>query len=299
METIILHVFNALSVSSILLMAAIGLALTFGLMGVINLAHGELMMVGAYTTYILKNIFQSSFAGSIEELFFVAAIPVSFLTAGLIGILLERTVVRFLYNRPLDTLLATWGLSLILQQIFRDVFGSPMVNVSAPSWLEGGVAITAGLSLSYSRMFIIVLAIVMLIGLYLFLYRTRDGRRMRAVLQDRTMASAMGVPTQWVDAIAFGIGSGLAGIAGSSLILLGPIGPTSGLNYIVEAFMVVVLGGVGRLLGTAAGALSFGFGGTFLEVLTSPSMGKALMLLAIILFLQWRPQGMLTLESRD
>lgn len=299
MEMIILHAFNALSVSSILLLAAIGLALTFGLMNVINLAHGELMMVGAYTTYVIQNLFEAWFGVAGLDYYFLVAIPAAFLVAGVVGVLVERSIIQFLYERPLDTLLATWGISLALQQIFRDVFGSPMVEASAPSWLDGGLQVTAGLSLSYSRMFIIGLVLAVLVGLYVFLYYSRQGRRMRAVLQDRRMASAMGVPTQWVDALAFGLGSGLAGVAGSALVLLGPIGPTTGLNYIVDAFMVVVLGGVGRLLGTAAGAVTFGFGGTFLEIITSPSMGKALMFALVIAFLQWRPQGLLTLDTRE
>lgn len=297
MDVWLLQIFNSLSVSSILLLIALGLAITFGLMNVINMAHGELIMIGAYVTYVVQIVF-ARYAVRSFELYYLVAIPISFLVAAFVGFLLERGLIRFLYGRPLDTLLATWGISLILQQIARDIFGAPNVEVSTPHWLKGGLEILDGLQLPYNRIFIIVLAIVCLICIYFYMYRSASGCKMRAVMQNRAMAACLGIPTSKVDAYTFAIGSGLAGVAGCALCLLGPIGPSIGTYYIVDAFMVVVLGGVGKLIGTFAAAVVIGVLNTTFEFGSTATMGKVLALLMVMAFLQWRPSGLVSLKVR-
>jgi urea transport system permease protein len=299
MATYILQIFNGISVSSILMLAALGLAITFGLMKVINMAHGEFIMIGAYVTYLMQNIFIAHLNKSLFGLYFILAIPASFIVAGIFGFLLEGTVIRHLYNRPLDSILATWGVSLVLQQLARSIFGAPNVDVKSPAWLEGGLVIFHGLQLPYKRLFIIALVVVCILGMYALLYKSKTGRRIRAVMQNREMAESMGINTRRVDAFTFAIGSGLAGIAGCALSLLGSIGSTLGTNYIVDTFMVVVLGGVGRLIGTVAGGLLIGTSNTTLEFFTNTSLSKVLVFTLIILFLQWRPKGLFNISSRS
>lgn len=297
MDIILLQVFNGLSLGSILLLIAIGLAITFGLMRVINMAHGELIMIGAYTAYIIQLVF-NKLPAAWFDLYFILAIPVGFLIAACFGMLIEVSLIRFLYKRPLDSLLATWGVGLVLQQLARTIFGAPNVGVTRPSFLEGGWWVFGGLYLPYTRIFIIILALACLIGLYLYLYKSNNGRKIRAVMQNRDMASCLGVPVRKIDRLTFALGSGLAGIAGVVLTLIGPIGPSIGLNYIVDAFIVVVVGGAGTLIGSLAGAFSIGVMNTFLEFWTNTSMGKVLIFVTVIIFLQWRPSGIVALKSR-
>ncbi|MCM3629691.1 urea ABC transporter permease subunit UrtB [Paenibacillus glycanilyticus] len=298
MEVITLQLFNGLSVSSILLLIALGLAITFGLMKVINMAHGELIMIGAYSTYLTQNIFNDYLPKSMFDWYFVLSIPVSFLIAFLFGLILEVSLIRFLYGRPLDSLLATWGVGLVLQQLARSIFGAPNVAVTSPSWLDGGVNFL-GAVLPYKRLFIIGLVALTLLAMYFYIYRSLEGRRMRAVMQNRDMAACLGVSTRRVDAMTFAIGSGIAGIAGCALTLLGPIGPSLGTYYIVDAFMVVVLGGVGKLVGTVLGALGIGVFNTMFEYWTNASLGKVLVFICIVAFLQWRPMGFVAMRSRS
>lgn len=296
METILLQIFNGLSLGSVLLLISIGLAFSFGLMNVINMAHGEFIMVGAYVTYLLQQI--APYTGGIEAgIWFLLSLPIAFLLTGALGWLLEVTIVRRLYGRPLDTLLATWGVGLMLQQLARSIFGAPNVQVTSPTWLNGGLAV-ATLTLPYKRIFIMALVIVVIFAIYLYLYRSPNGRRLRAVMQNREMASALGVASRRVDAMTFALGAGLAGVAGCALTLIGPIGPAIGTYYIVDSFMVVVLGGVGQLPGTIAAALLFGGANTLLELGTTASMGKVLVFVLIIVFLQWRPSGLAKLRTR-
>ncbi|MCT1397948.1 urea ABC transporter permease subunit UrtB [Paenibacillus sp. p3-SID867] len=299
MEMTILQVFNGLSVSSILLLIALGLAVTFGLMNVINMAHGELIMIGAYSTYVTQGLFTAYMPKSWFDTYFIAALLVSFVVAAAVGWLLEMVLIRHLYGRPLDSLLATWGVGMMLQQIARFIFGAPNVAVTSPSWLNGGLAITSSIVLPYKRLFIIVLVAVVLTAMYLYIYRTVQGRRMRAVMQNRSMAGCLGISTRRVDGLTFAIGSGIAGIAGCALTLLGPIGPSIGTYYIVDAFMVVVLGGVGKLIGTVAGALGIGVFNTLFETYTSASIGKVLVFACIVAFLQWKPRGLVALRTRS
>ncbi|MEW9668449.1 urea ABC transporter permease subunit UrtB [Ammoniphilus sp. 3BR4] len=297
MEVILTQVFNGVSLGSIMLLIALGLAITFGLMNVINMAHGELIMIGAYMTYLTQNLFTQYLPKSVFGAYFLVAIPIAFVAAALIGILLERYLIRYLYGRPLDSLLATWGISLILQQVARSIFGAPNVAVTAPEWLIGGLEVM-GSVFPYKRLFILFLVFACLLGLYLYLYRTAAGRRMQAVTLNRGMASCLGISTRKVDAYAFGLGSGMAGVAGCALTLLGPIGPTIGSYYIVDSFMVVVLGGVGKLIGTVAGALSMGLFGTVFEYTTGATLAKVLVFTLIIAFLQWKPSGMVSVRTR-
>ncbi|MDQ1912068.1 urea ABC transporter permease subunit UrtB [Paenibacillus sp. GD4] len=298
MSLLILQLFNGVSLSSILLLIALGLAITFGLMNVINMAHGEFIMIGAYMAYTIQLLFQKLLPSGVFGLYFVLSLGVAFAVAFLVGWLLEVSLIRYLYGRPMDSLLATWGVSLVLQQLARTIFGAPNVAVKAPAWLEGGLAITADLTLPYKRLFIIALVAVCITVIYLYLYHTRGGRNMRAVMQNRSMASSLGISTRRVDAVGFAFGSGMAGIAGCALTLLGPIGPSIGTYYIVDAFMVVVLGGIGKLIGTAAGALGIGVLGTAFEYTTSATLGKVIVFTLIIAFLQWKPAGLVTMKSR-
>jgi urea transport system permease protein len=297
MTDLITQIFNGLSTGSILLLAALGLAITFGLMGVINMAHGELLMVGAYTTFVCQNLF-ATYLPAYQDWSFIFALPLAFLAAGLVGLFLETTVIRFLYGRPLETLLATWGVSLILQQAFRNIFGANNVDVQSPAWLEGGLRIGEDLQFPYRRLFIILLAALCVAGTYWFLNYSSWGLRIRAVTQNREMSACLGVATRKVDAYTFAFGSGLAGIAGCAISLLGSVGPSSGLNYIVDAFMVVITGGVGKIFGAVAGGFAIGQIKTTLEVLTSSSLSTALVFSLVILFLQFRPSGLFPQKGR-
>ncbi|OXM14553.1 urea ABC transporter permease subunit UrtB [Paenibacillus herberti] len=299
MDVVWLQLFNGISVSSILLLIALGLAVTFGQMNVINMAHGELIMVGAYATYLTQRLFQMYLPASWFDQYFLLSILASFVAAFLIGLLLEKVLIRFLYGRPLDSLLATWGVGLVLQQLARTLFGAPNVGVKSPSWLEGGLTVTSGLSLPYKRLFILGLVAVCLLAMFLYIYRTAAGRRMRAVMQNRDMAACLGISTRRVDSMTFAIGSGLAGVAGCALTLIGPIGPTIGTYYIVDAFMVVVLGGVGKLVGTVFGALGIGLTNSLFEYWTDASLGKVLVFLCIVAFLQWKPKGFVAMRTRS
>jgi urea transport system permease protein len=287
--------FNAISVGSILILIAIGLTFSFGLMNVINMAHGELIMAGAYCAYVVQR--QLGTGAGLDFYLFVA-LPVSFVIAAALGAVVERVLIRRLYGRPLDTLLATWGLSLMLQQAARSIFGAPNVQVVAPTWLRSGLVITEDLVLPYSRIFILAIAALCIAGVALYMTKTSGGRRIRAVMQNREVASSLGVKTPSVDTFTFALSSGLAGVAGCALTLLGPIGPALGTYYIVDAFMVVVLGGVGQLIGAVMAAFSIGGLNTFLEWGTSASLGKVLVFVIIIAFLQWRPSGMVARRAR-
>lgn len=298
MDVLLLQVFNGLSVSSILLLIALGLAITFGLMNVINMAHGELIMAGAYVAYVTQTVFAKYVNERFFGAYFIVALFLSFLVSGLMGVLMERLLIRFLYGRPLDSLLATWGVSMVLQQLARNIFGAPNVDVVSPGWLNGGIQLMTGVQLPYKRLFIIVLVVLCIVGMYFYIHRTSAGRRMQAVMQNRDMAACLGIPTRRVDTITFALGSGLAGIAGCSLALLGSIGPSIGTYYIVDSFMVVVLGGVGKLVGTVAGALTIGMINTAFEFGTTATLGKVLVFTLVILFLQWKPSGLVALRTR-
>ncbi len=293
------QLFNGLSYTSILLLIALGLAITFGLMGVINMAHGELLMVGAYTAYVVQNCFSKYLSQASFGWYFVLALPLGFVVAGLAGLLLERTVIRLLYGRPLETLLATWGVSLILQQSMRQVFGANNVDVRSPPWLTGRWEVYPGLELPYLRLFILGLTAFCVLLTYLLLYRTSLGLKIRAVTQNRSMSACLGVSTSSVDAWTFALGSGLAGLAGCVLSLMGSVGPTSGQNYIVDAFMVVVLGGVGKLAGAIAGSVVIGECNALFESFSTATMGKVLVLALVILFLQWKPSGLSPAKTRS
>ena len=290
--------FNALSLSSIVLLTSLGLAITFGLMRVINMAHGEFVMIGAYTTYMVQNAFLSLVPPSVQPVYYFVAIPAAFIVGFALGSLLEWLVISRLYKRVIDSLLATWGISLILQQAARSIFGTQGVNVTAPSFLQGGISI-GGCTFSYNRIFIIGLVMGCLLGAYLIMYKSGFGKQMRAVMQNRAMAQCMGINSRRVDNITFAIGSGLAGIAGCSIALLGSIDSTVGQNYIVNAFMAVVLGGVGKLLGTVLGSAIIGSASIFTENYTSSTIAKAIVLLIVIVFLQKRPQGLFVIKNRS
>lgn len=297
MSTYILQLFNGISVASILLLIALGLSITFGLMKIINMAHGELIMFGAYTTYIIQKIFAESFGGKFFDMYFIISIPASFIISALLGIIIEVTIIKFLYGRPLDSLLATWGISLVMQQLARSIFGAPNVDVKSPSFLQGYVSI-GDITLPYSRLLIIFIVTLCLIGMYLFLYRSKGGRNIRAVMQNRDMAACLGINVRKVDTYTFALGAGLAGIAGCVLSLIGSIGPSIGTYYIVDAFMVVVLGGVGRLIGAVAGAVTMGMANTWVEYFTNASLSKFIVFALIIVFLQWKSNGMFSIRSR-
>ncbi|MBO6825327.1 MAG: urea ABC transporter permease subunit UrtB [Sneathiella sp.] len=292
------NLFQGLSLGSVLLLAAIGLAITFGVMGVINMAHGEMVMIGAYTTYVIQEICRTSFPAGLEYSLIVA-IPAAFVVAGFFGVLLEKSVIRFLYGRPLETLLATWGVSLILQQFVRTIFGPTNKEVSAPSWLSGAWEVTSGLSLTYNRIAIIIFALCVLFALMLVLKKTLFGLQMRAVTQNRQMARSMGVESATVDSLTFGLGSGIAGMAGVALSQIDNVSPNLGQAYIIDSFMVVVFGGVGNLWGTLVGAGSLGIVNKFLEPYSGAVLAKILVLVAIILFIQKRPRGLFALKGRS
>jgi len=285
--------FFGLSLGSVLVLAAIGLAITFGVMGVINMAHGELMMLGAYTTYLIQTLMPGYLEWSV-----LVAIPAAFVVAGSAGILIERTVIRFLYGRPLETLLATFGISLILQQLVRTLISPQNVPVANPAWMAGSLEINSVISLTYNRLYIIVFCLLVFAGLWLILRRTALGLQVRAVAQNRPMARAMGVRSARVDALTFGLGSGIAGIAGVALSQLTNVGPNLGQTYIIDSFMVVVFGGVGNLLGTLVAGLSLGVANKLLEPWAGAVLAKILVLVFIIMFIQKRPRGLFPQKGR-
>ncbi len=307
--------FRGLSLGSVLLVVALGLAITFGLMGVINMAHGEVMAVGAYSTYMVQNIFGAGLAlapfgiqinipglnpsGTPSDFYFIVALPIAFLSAALVGIALERGVIRFLYRRPLESLLATWGVSLVLQQLFRMIFGANNVQVYSPSFLSGNWTV-GDVILGWNRVFVIGFAVLIVVGTHLALTRTSLGLLIRAVMQNRQMAACMGVKTERVNMLTFGLGSGLAGLAGAFLSQIGNVGPSLGQSYIVDCFMTVVVGGVGNIIGTVISALGIGLADQSLQqLLGNPVLGKILVLGMIILFLQWKPAGLFVTKSRN
>ncbi len=291
------HLFYGLSLGSVLLLAALGLAITFGLMGVINMAHGEMLMLGAYATYSVQLLFQS-YAPESLDYYLVAAVPLAFGVTALVGMLLERSVIRFLYGRPLETLLATWGISLILIQTVRLSFGAQNVTVANPTWLSGGFEILDGVVFPTSRIVIIFFAAAVVAFVWLIIQRTRLGLEVRAVTQNRSMAASLGISTDRVDTLTFGLGSGIAGLGGVALSQLGNVGPELGQAYIVDSFMVVVLGGVGKLAGTIVGALGLGVVNKFLEPVSGAVLGKIGVLVFLILFIQRRPEGIFALRGR-
>jgi urea transport system permease protein len=291
------QVFSGVSLGSILLLAALGLAITYGLMGVINMAHGELMMIGAYTTYVVQNLVRAHAPGLFDA-YLLVAVPASFMAAAAVGMLLERGVIRFLYGRPLETLLATWGISLILIQTMRTTFGAQNVQVENPVWMSGGVQLLSNVVLPYNRIVIIAFAFAVLLLVWLALTRTRLGLFVRAVTQNRPMAACVGVHTGRIDTWAFGLGSGIAGLAGCALSQIGNVGPDLGQSYIVDSFMVVVLGGVGQLAGTVYAALGLGVVNKFLEGWAGAVIAKIIVLVFIIIFIQKRPQGIFALKGR-
>jgi urea transport system permease protein len=290
--------FTGISLGSILLLVALGLAITYGLMGVINMAHGELMMVGAYATYVVQALVRSHAPG-LFDYYLALAIPMAFLTAALVGVVMERVVLRHLYGRPLETLLATWGISLILMQAVRSVFGAQNVAVENPSWMSGGIEVLANLSLPWNRVLIVVFALMVLAAVALLISQTRLGLFVRGVTQNRAMASCMGVNTARIDTYAFALGSGIAGLAGCALSQIGNVGPDLGQGYIVDAFMVVVLGGVGQLAGTVYAALGLGVLNKLLEGWTGAVLAKIAVLVFIIVFIQKRPQGLFAMKGRS
>jgi urea transport system permease protein len=290
--------FTGASLGSILLLVALGLAITYGLMGVINMAHGELMMIGAYATFVVQNLFKAYLPEAFHW-YVLAAIPVAFLTSALVGAVLERSVIRWLYGRPLETLLATWGISLMLMQAVRSLFGAQNVAVENPSWLSGGVQVLPNLTLPYNRIAILVFAALVLAGMALLISRTRLGLFVRGVTQNRRMAACMGVNTARVDTYAFALGAGIAGLAGCALSQVGNVGPDLGQGYIVDSFMVVVLGGVGQLAGTVYAALGLGVLGKLLEGWQGAVLAKIIVLVLIVVFIQKRPQGLFALKGRS
>ncbi|WEX07393.1 urea ABC transporter permease subunit UrtB [Chelativorans sp. AA-79] len=290
------NVWYGLSLGSVLLLAAIGLAITFGVMGVINMAHGEIVMLGAYTTFAVQQVIRTSFPGLFDYSLAIA-LPLAFLVTALVGIAIERGIIRWLYGRPLETLLATWGLSLILQQTVRTIFGPNNREVGNPSWMSGAFEL-GGLSITWNRMWIVVFALVVFAVLLAVLNRTPLGLQMRAVTQNRRMASSMGIRTPWVDAMTFGLGSGIAGMAGVALSQIDNVSPNLGQSYIIDSFMVVVFGGVGNLWGTLVGALTLGVVNKFLEPYAGAVLAKIFILVFIILFIQRRPRGLFALKGR-
>lgn len=290
------NVWYGISLGSVLLLAAIGLAITFGVMGIINMAHGEMVMIGAYSTFIVQEAIRVHYPGLFDWSLAIA-LPVAFLATGAVGLLIERCVIRFLYGRPLETLLATWGISLILQQSIRSVFGPTNREVGSPSWMSGSFGL-GGLTITWNRLWIVVFSLSVFFALLVLLKRSAFGLQMRAVTQNRRMASSMGIRTPWVDAFTFALGSGIAGMAGVALSQIDNVSPNLGQSYIIDSFMVVVFGGVGNLWGTLVGALSLGVLNKFLEPTVGAVLGKILVLVLIILFIQKRPRGLFALKGR-
>ena len=290
--------FTGASLGSILLLVALGLAITYGLMGVINMAHGELMMIGAYATYVVQNLFRLYLPG-LFDCYIVLAIPAAFLASALVGAVLERSVIRWLYGRPLETLLATWGISLVLMQSVRSLFGAQNVGVENPSWLSGGIQVLPNLVLPYNRLAILVFAAGVLLGMAALIGKTRLGLFVRGVTQNRRMASCVGVNTARIDMLAFSLGAGIAGLAGCALSQIGNVGPDLGQGYIVDSFMVVVLGGVGQLAGTVYAALGLGILNKLLEGWAGAVLAKIMVLVFIVIFIQKRPQGIFAVKGRS
>ncbi|WP_402461743.1 urea ABC transporter permease subunit UrtB [Isoptericola aurantiacus] len=292
MDILLNQLFAGLSLGSVLLLAALGLALTFGQMGVINMAHGEFMMAGAYTAFVVQGVVGSAGVS------LLVALPLGFVVGGVLGLVLEATLIHRMYHRPLDTLLVTWGVALVLQQVARDVFGAPNVDVTAPEWLSGAVTL-GGIDLPKTRLFILAVAVTCVAALAFALKATPLGRRIRSVVQNRDLAEASGISSRATDRTTFFIGSGLAGIAGVALTLLGSIGPTLGTNYIVDAFLVVVAGGIGQIKGTVIAATALGLMQAFFEYSTTASVAKVLVFVVIVAFLQVRPQGLVSMRTRS
>jgi urea transport system permease protein len=291
-------VFTGVSLGSVLLLVALGLAITYGLMGVINMAHGELMMIGAYTTYVIQNLFRAYLPGLFDA-YVLAAIPAAFLVSALVGAVLERGVIRFLYGRPLETLLATWGISLVLQQAVRSLFGAQNVPVENPNWLSGGVEVMSNLVLPYNRIAIIAFAFIVLGGVALLIAKTRFGLFIRGVTQNRRMASCVGVDTAKIDMLAFSFGAGIAGLGGVALSQIGNVGPDLGQSYIVDSFLVVVLGGVGQLAGTVVAGLGLGVLNKLLEGVAGAVLAKIAVLVFIVIFIQRKPSGLFAMKGRS
>ena len=290
------NVWYGLSLGSVLLLAAIGLAITFGVMGVINMAHGEMVMLGAYTTFVVQDAIRTSW----PELFSISlfiSIPLAFLVAGAVGVAIERGIIRWLYGRPLETLLATWGISLALQQTVRSIFGPTNQEVGTPDFMSGSFEL-GQMAITYNRLYILIFSLIVLFALMLLMKKTPYGLQMRAVTQNRRMAGAMGIRTDWVDALTFGLGSGVAGIAGVALSQIDNVSPNLGQSYIIDSFMVVVFGGVGNLWGTLVGAMTLGIANKFLEPYAGAVLGKIAVLVFIILFIQKKPRGMFALKGR-
>jgi urea transport system permease protein len=292
------NVFTGISLGSVLLLVALGLAITFGLMGIINMAHGEMLMLGAYATFVVQSLFRRYLPDHFDW-YVIAAIPVAFAVPAIVGVVIERTVLRWLYGRPLETLLATWGISLLLIQTVRTFFGAQNVEVANPLWLSGGLTLAPGVVLPWNRIFIIAFAALVVFLVWLMLNRTRLGLYVRGVTQNRAMAGCVGVPTDRVDMLTFSLGCGIAGLAGVALSQLGNVGPELGQGYIVDSFMVVVLGGVGQLAGTIMAALGLGTVNKFIEPFSGPVLAKIAILAFIILFIQKRPQGLFALKGRS
>ncbi|OSZ76780.1 urea ABC transporter permease subunit UrtB [Hydrogenophaga sp. IBVHS1] len=290
--------FTGISLGSILLLAALGLAITYGLMGVINMAHGELIMIGAYATWLVQTFFRQSLPEYFDW-YLLVAMPVAFLASALVGAAMERSVIRFLYGRPLETLLATWGISLVLMQAVRSLFGAQNVGVENPSWMSGGITLLGNLNLPWNRIIIIGFALAVLVGVALLIGKTRLGLFVRGVTQNRPIAACMGVNTARIDTYAFALGSGIAGLAGCALSQIGNVGPDLGQNYIVDSFMVVVLGGVGQLAGTVYAALGLGLLNKFIEGWAGAVLAKIAVLVFIIVFIQKRPQGIFAMKGRE
>ena len=295
---IIGNLFYGISLGSVLLLAALGLAITFGLMGIINMAHGELLMIGAYTTFIVQWLFRQYFPGALDA-YLLVALPAAFVVAGAVGIVLERTVIRWLYGRPLETLLATWGISLILMQAVRSIFGAQNVEVANPSWMSGSMTVLGSVVLTYNRIVIIAFSLAVVGVVWLVLNKTRLGLFVRAVTQNRRMADCNGVKTGRVDMLTFGLGSGIAGLGGVALSQLGNVGPDLGQGYIIDSFMVVVLGGVGNVAGTVIAAFGLGTINKFLEPVSGAVLAKIAILVFIIVFIQKRPQGLFAMKGRS
>ncbi|WP_421359313.1 urea ABC transporter permease subunit UrtB [Agrobacterium rosae] len=290
------NIWYGLSLGSVLLLAAIGLAITFGVMGIINMAHGEMVMIGAYSTFMVQEVIRNNYPAMFDWSLTIA-LPVAFLVTGAVGLVMERGVIRFLYGRPLETLLATWGISLILQQGVRSIFGPTNREVGNPSWMSGSFSV-GYLNFTWNRVWIVCFSLSVFFALLLLLKRSAFGLQMRAVTQNRRMASSMGIRTPWVDAFTFALGSGVAGLAGVALSQIDNVSPNLGQSYIIDSFMVVVFGGVGNLWGTFVGALTLGVLNKFLEPTVGAVLGKILVLVLIILFIQKRPRGLFALKGR-
>ena len=295
--TLAQNLWFGVSLGSVLLLAAIGLAITFGVMGIINMAHGELVMVGAYTAYVTQQVI-TTYAPGLADYSLIISVPTAFIVTSALGMAIERTIIRFLYGRPLETLLATFGLSLVLQQGVRSLFGPTNKDVSAPSWMAGSIDITSGLSLTMNRIVIVGFTLVIFFGLMLLMRKSPIGLQMRAVTQNRSMARSMGIKSAWVDTLTFGLGSGIAGLAGVALTQIDNVSPNLGQNYIIDSFLVVVFGGVGNLWGTLAGAMALGIANKFLEPFAGAVLGKIIILICVILFIQKRPRGLFALKGR-